>query len=242
MTQPKPVRSSFAGMSAVDVFTTVAGFTKDAESFLVEWYVAPPDVTERVADRPQLRSAIQDATAEPARLHFWDTFLYHAAERGIASEDVIAFSEYRNIPASAPVRLSRRDILANRLRHLAEQELHSRLNLLSKVRLRSGGTAHVAMLDFVGSVSDETPRLLLAIAKRLLPEGGFLLRSDRSFHLLGRTLVSSRRRSRLHADSLFYCPLVDRMYLAHQVRRGVSSLRVSPSTPCGRPPYVVAAF
>jgi hypothetical protein len=229
-------------LSAAGVFASIVKSSPQVASISVERYSAPPDVITRVRAGRELNAAVREAAEPKLPFHFWDRFLYAAVHYGVPPQEVIAFVEFRNPPDEPATSLTRRAVLAGHLSVLAERSAHDRLNVLSRVRLRSGVSAHFAMLDFSGTPTNGLRRLVLGVAARLLPDGGFLLDSGRSFHAIGSSIISSRRRRRLYADSLFYCPLVDRMYVAHQLRRSTSSMRISSSAPGTRPPYVVSTF
>lgn len=124
--------------------------------------------------------------------------------------------------------IPRADVLAGELTELAHKRSGGQaVGLLSEVELKSGELRHFVFLDFHCEVSVGNIKLVSGICDRLLPGGYFLLDSGDSYHAWGIQLVSPSERVRLLGRSLFYMPIVDGIYIAHQLMQDASSIRIS---------------
>jgi hypothetical protein len=109
----------------------------------------------------------------------------------------------------------------------------------SRVRMHSGQTAHLPMLDLQCSVSNENERVILAAMRILGEQRGALATSGRSYHYYGfepREPVDWRR---FMTHAILLTPLVDVRYVAHCLLENLACLRVEdhPSYP-GEPTVV----
>ena len=101
------------------------------------------------------------------------------------------------------------------------------------------GTLHVPFLDF--SVKERwagAERTAVAAAEAL-GIAGTVLASGRSFHFIGKELLSWERYAAFLYRALLLAPLVDERWIAHQLLAGEATLRVSPNS-AGHVPTAVA--
>ena len=124
--------------------------------------------------------------------------------------------------------ISRTDVLVGRLTEMAhKRNVGQAVGLLSEVELKSGELRHFVFLDFHCEVSEDNVKLVSGVCDRLLPGGYLLLDSGDSYHAWGIQLVSPSERVRRLGRSLFFMPIVDGVYIAHQLMQDASSIRIS---------------
>lgn len=102
------------------------------------------------------------------------------------------------------------------------------LNLLSEMRCSDGSSLHLPMLDFHALSAVPKQRFVVeAVVKRLFPEGAILLESGESYHAYGTQLLSEADFRQFLGRALLCAPIVDRVYLAHQLIEGRCALRLT---------------
>ncbi len=122
----------------------------------------------------------------------------------------------------------RSDILKGKLVELAHTLSENRsIGLSSEVELVTGEIQHFVFLDFHCDVLTHNTILVSEVCARLLPEGYLLLDSGDSYHAWGIQLVTPEERIRILGKSLFFMPIVDGTYIAHQLIQNTSSIRLS---------------
>lgn len=157
---------------------------------------------------------------------FWDSLLSAA----VLSDDVTrrailsrAIQHY----AAPPTPISMDEFVAE-LRRGAYAGLPSRemVSLSSRVTT-AAGVGHLPMLDFSLPHSASADDTAVEVASVLGIDGGYLLRSGTSYHLLGDHLTSWQESTELLARAQLLSPLIDHRWAAHQLIDQFCSLRVS---------------
>jgi hypothetical protein len=113
--------------------------------------------------------------------------------------------------------------------------------LASEVRLRSGDTRHLAMLDFQVPASDEVLDLVRSAAF-CIGGPGWVLASGRSYHYYGRELLTFSEMCAFLGRGLLFAPITDRAWVAHQLVDGACCLRIGGHPTKAGTPTVVADF
>lgn len=106
------------------------------------------------------------------------------------------------------------------------------LALTSVVRVRNGKVAHLPLMDFRCSKSGGNLRKLVTLfsaARTRLPNKGCILKSQRSYHFYGFTVLTKAGWVRFLGSCLLLGPLADSRYVAHCLLHGKSSLRITES-------------
>ena len=98
----------------------------------------------------------------------------------------------------------------------------------SKVIMKDGSVRHIPMLDFRVRCTDENTVIVKYICKQLLPNNhGFILVSGNSYHLIGNVLMYYDELVVFLGKALLYSPIVDDIWIAHQLIEGSCTLRLS---------------
>jgi hypothetical protein len=114
--------------------------------------------------------------------------------------------------------------------------------ICSRVRLASGDTRHLPMLDFRCAVTDDHTRAILGAVRILGETSGVLLNSGRSYHYYGFAPRDLEAWHRFETHAILLAPLVDVRYIAHSLLEDLACLRLDshPSHPFE--PVVIAVL
>jgi hypothetical protein len=98
----------------------------------------------------------------------------------------------------------------------------------SKVVLNAGEIRHLPMLDFHCPNTAVNLSLSCAVIQQLEIGPGYLLESGDSYHFYGSALLTPDEYVRFMGLALHYSPIVDKGWIAHQLREMASALRITP--------------
>lgn len=166
--------------------------------------------------------------ARQYRTPFWDAVLLEAINADRLTDLLLNEINLPHPSHIKPILIERRSLLEGELRDRVSAAGSGKVTaLLSEVFMDTGMKMHFPMLDFRCRADRAGLDAASRIARRLLPNSGTLLSSGRSYHAVGRELIRVEQLQRFLIDSLFYGPIVDRLYVAHHLRRGLCTLRIS---------------
>lgn len=235
----------FVGVSAKELWRLLVAMHQEIAEISVFSYTFPLPVQERAP-----MSDEEMALFRRARLKAASTGIpFHDAVVALAfSEEVLSSRIVNALTASNPESVQctwvgRREILQGDLEMaVSATQSPCALAVASTVRLDNGSLAHFPMLDLRCPISDSSQQGLLWIGRHLFPSGGILLRSGRSYHLLGAKFMSHEQVLYMYGQALMFSPVVDRSYVAHHLVRGFGSLRISENKDSSTEPIVVEIF
>ena len=92
--------------------------------------------------------------------------------------------------------------------------------------LKTGDIAHLLLLDFHITVSEENGRLCNAILAELNLSGN-LFDSGKSYHFISDTLFKEEEFLNVLYNCLLFAPIIDRAWIAHQLIEKSCCLRIS---------------
>lgn len=242
LSSPIPVEP---GNDSVSLWESLVGENDSIAAIDCFDFTPLPPLQDRVKLTSPDAEALESARLVSGQLDipFWDAVIGSGLRPGGLSDALLDMVPLANPPHIVPTRMTRDEVLDGRLRGKAQGVEAGRvLALVSRVELRSGGAAHFPMLDFGCPVGSASEQLITRIGLRLLDRGGIVLVSGKSYHLVGRVPVSVDTLHRFLAQSLFYVPVVDRMYVAHHLLRGYCTLRISTALTQASAPIVVTVF
>ncbi|MEC4723277.1 hypothetical protein RY831_29400 [Noviherbaspirillum sp. CPCC 100848] len=176
-------------------------------------------------------SRLADARSKQAQMPFWDALMLEAVGRQGLTETILNEASLHNPMHIERIPVHREAILKDGLEDFiqAANEKES-TGILSEVVLRDGRLLHYPMLDMRAAADEPGFRATVAIAKYILPSGAVIMRSGKSFHIIGTQLVDKDELVHFLVRSLFFGPIVDRKYVAHHLLRGFCTLRVSANS------------
>lgn len=110
---------------------------------------------------------------------------------------------------------------------ILNSKLNDNIALNSKVKLGTGEERHLPLLDFHIPISNENEKIVLEVIKLLGFLDGYILKSGESYHFIGVSLIDDSELVRLLSKALFFSPIIDRAWIAHQLIERSASLRIS---------------
>lgn len=205
-------------------------------------YNAPPSLQQRI-EMGRIEEELVNAALKIRKdvgTPFWEA-LFTACLKQHRFTDPLLDAALLHQGTGSQSEISREDLLEGKLAEMVHQTGYGEaVGLVSEVELKSGKHQHFIFLDFHCEVSEDNTELVSAVSNRLLPGGYLLLDSGDSYHAWGIQLVSSSERVKLLGRSLFFMPIVDGIYIAHQLNQEVSSIRISVGGQRRCAPQVIA--
>jgi hypothetical protein len=98
----------------------------------------------------------------------------------------------------------------------------------SKVVLNAGEIRHLPLLDFHCANNTANLSLSCAVIQQLEIGPGYFVESGDSYHFYGSALLTLDEYVRFMGLALHYSPIVDKGWIAHQLREMASALRITP--------------
>ncbi len=99
--------------------------------------------------------------------------------------------------------------------------------VLSEVVTAKGKKMHIPMLDFHCPNNKFNEKLACEVIRNIYTGKGYLLESGDSYHFYGEKLLTKNQLIMFLGKALQYSPIIDKMWLAHQLRELKCALRVS---------------
>ena len=223
------IPDKFLGKQATEACAELIRAHQSISKVRICHYEAPPSLQKRIKmsrieeDLVNVALKIRKEVGMP----FWEALFAACLKEGRFTNPLLDAALFHQ-GTGRKRRKHRADVLAGKLTEIAHKRSEGRaVGLLSEVELKSGELRHFVFLDFHCEVSGENTKLVSAVSSRLLPGGFLLLDSGDSYHAWGIQLVSSSERVKLLGRSLFFMPIVDGIYIAHQLNQDASSIRIS---------------
>jgi hypothetical protein len=110
----------------------------------------------------------------------------------------------------------------------------------SKAQLSDGRWVHLPMMDFTCRDTSEDLRKVVLAVPALGLSKGVILRSGKSFHYYGFSMLTSDEWMTFLGKCLLLVPITDARYVAHRMIEGVCTLRISSGPGAAGIPVVAA--
>lgn len=188
-----------------------------------------------VSSTRALRRAMEFRTS--LALPFWDAAMFAACEATEPTEGLFSAALFHNQPSSS-VLLRTETLCADQIRHAFADSNEHVMAILSEVETYDRVKLHIPMIDFHCRESD-TSRKQVETMLKAMSASGYLLASGKSYHFIGRELLTFAEMTRFLGRALLFGPIVDRTWVAHQLIEGRAALRVSSRPGYGGPPRVI---
>lgn len=203
---------------------------------------SPLPLQDRLQLDPEAGKILEQGLAirQKLGLPFWDSVLVASFGSGEAALPLLRNADFHNLNLRRKIQV----IAAQWSQALVDSEvcaLHkgNMLVLSSCVQLSSKQTAHIPMLDFHIPSNMKNQKVAEVIARKLDPNGGFLLESGKSYHFYGKSLLTEADFRQFLSHALLFSPVVDRAWIAHQLIENAAGLRISEKEDGGHIPFVV---
>lgn len=233
------------GAPAHVVWETLLSQDSDLENIAVFTYRFLPKLQDRSETAPQDSILFKRAgeMAISMGIQFHESAILTAFAEGKFNPNFLDTLCMANPKVPDRRWLSRNDVAAGKLQSLALETLPpDALSVTSEVQSQSGSLLHFPMCDLRCAVTPMNQEQAIQLGNYLLPQGGLLLVSSESYHLLGTKVVSYNELIRFFGLCLMFSPIIDRMYVAHHLIRGYGSLRISKNRNSDHVPIVVRQF
>lgn len=222
-------------MTSVEVIREILTLRQEIHHIHIVEFPFQPVLQERLeltqTEERQIAKAL--AIRELLGLQFWDALLLTCLSNSDFSPRLLEQVKAHNTDTIVRCLSARGSALED---HLAR---HPGVNIAfsSKVGLDTGEEGHLPLLDFHCANNAANLSLSCAVIQRLEVGPGYLLESGESYHFYGSALLSPNEYVRFMGLALQYSPIVDKVWIAHQLREMTSALRITPKR--GITPFLV---
>lgn len=212
-------------MTTIDIIKNVFLNNTGIDSVRLIGYDAQKDIKSEYAsvwtDKDEAVYASAMKLRDQMSIPFWIAIMANCIGN-VSWSELCLTASLRHHPIHFIADISARNI-ASLDRLAAETE---RIALNSAVLLADGSEAHIPMLDFHIPFSDVNTPIVTNICNKL-GEPGYLMTSGKSYHFIGRNTFSYSDMVQFLARALLFTPLVDEIWIAHQLQDKSCSLRIS---------------
>lgn len=155
------------------------------------------------------------------RLPFWDSIMLtmFGNEKFSSSIFDAALLHHNN---SKLLKLSNDSHLYSNLKKLQEENY----GWNSVIELSNGVKMHLPLLDFHIPYSHINTEIVKQTLLRLQLGSGYLMHSGESYHYIHNYYLTDKDLMQLLIKSLFFSPIIDRLWVAHQLLNGSATLRI----------------
>lgn len=222
-------------MESYEVIELIGRKRKEIDSFYFfplqkQWLLQDRIVLEE-KDIVHIEKALM--IREDLKLPFWDCVMLSTFDNPGFSEKILdatlCHRDCENL-----IEIKNDETLRQHLLQLREQGYAWN----SLVKLKNGIRKHIPMLDFHIPVSDNNLNVVKSILKKLGFAECMVLNSGESYHAISTTYVDEEKLMNTLQRTLFFSPIVDRLWVAHQMLNKSCSLRIGKKH--GLIPEVVA--
>lgn len=217
--------------TATDFLRALCEKTPTISELNFRTYLLAPGVDKRVSEKGIIDDAVL-AKAEQFKRDFggslWDAVLRILMHKGnYLPESLLSRAlVHKHDPRERSFNLTNEEFItqgtAAIITNLRDDE---GLAISSRVRIRSGYSAHLPMLDFA-SEPTQANRKAVEYMLRAIDQPGVILNSGNSYHFIGISLLGSDEWLRFMGRSLLLAPLIDARYTGHRLYDGECYLRV----------------
>lgn len=209
--------------TTLDIIKTIYTQNPDIASFKVIEYQPQKDIKKDLSDRwTQCDESVFQNALNLRREHqipFWNAIMASCINNKEWSRNCLSASLRHN-----PIRLIA-EIASSKLELLPAIEADGdRKSINSEVTMKDGSVKHIPMLDFHIPYGDDSTEVVKEICN-LLGIHGYVLSSGRSYHFIGTELVDFSGMVKFLSKALLFTPIVDEIWIAHQLQDGSCSLR-----------------
>ncbi len=191
------------------------------------------------ADMKVVRQA-QDLR-EQVGIPFWDGAMIAASTVDPVPFGILTAAKFHQTLAGKPQNLNVNELNLEYITKISNeaQNGNNLLALTSVVNLHGQIIRHIPLLDFHCGFSPEATRVVAAVLRELNQRGA-LFSSGKSYHFYGVSLLCEEELRVFLGRALFFSPITDKTWIAHQMIENCCALRISGRKDYGRPPKLVA--
>jgi hypothetical protein len=162
-------------------------------------------------------------------LPFWDSLLGSCFGRRAGYRRLVEAAQFHQSHRDSFVRVSREDVLSDKLTSMAATVTDTAWSLFSSIELNDGTKAHFPLMDFHCPESEWNDGLVSVVCRQLFRGTVYVFSSGKSYHAIGSALLDAHGLQRFLARALLFSPIIDGRYVAHQLLEEGCALRLTSS-------------
>lgn len=209
-----------------DVIKALLLNNRDIIGVFVHTFPNSPKIQQRISfsDLETLQFELALNLRDAVGLPFWDALMLTYKDRKHFSTKILD---------SALLHQSKKEKTFIDVKTFFQEEFELKLRgdinyaFNSEVVLSNGSRGHILMLDFQIPQNAVNQKIAEHLIRCLDIQDGFLFNSGRSYHYLGKRIVDELSMIRFLSTALFFTPLIDKMWIAHQLIDRSCSLRIT---------------
>jgi hypothetical protein len=213
-------------VDTIDIIKEIVRNDNNITGIYVHTFPCAPGLEDRIhftkLERTHYNVALK--LREKHHVPFWDALMLSFYNKKKYSERI--FENILNSHAKRIKRYISREELLNTsiINDLKNSNENYALN--SKVETISGKkNTHLLLLDFHIPENVNNQLIVENICKLLKLKTGYLLKSGKSYHFIGNNIISTYKLISFISKCLFFTPIIDKSWIAHQLIDKSCSLR-----------------
>ncbi len=202
-------------------------------------YTSPPLLQERIEIKEFEKTIIEQALSirKATKVPFWEAIFSACMKSGECTAALLKATFFHQGQGQS-IDYYRRDLESDILVKVTEGNTLN-VSLCSEVIDTHEESHHLNFLDFHCEVSKNNTRIVHSVCRELMPQGFLVLDSGDSYHASSLNLMSAEQRIHVLGKSILVSPIIDSIYIAHQLQQSSSSIRISEGGKATKLPTVI---
>ena len=227
-------------MNTLEVIKEIVGNTSDISGIYIHSFPTAPKLENRLSFNAIEKEHYESALKLRAEhnVPFWDALMlsfYNKEQFSIRILDSVL-----NSHAKREKQFVSRETLLN-TEFLEKLQFGSEnYAISSQLETKDGNRRHLLLLDFHIPETENNQLIVEKVLELLGVKKGYLLRSGKSYHFIGSDLITTYGLISFISRCLFFTPIVDKSWIAHQLIEKSCSLRFTEKK--GLYPSVIKTF
>lgn len=233
------------GKNSLELIKEIVRSCSEISKVQVVRYSYLSEIQQRVSKNEDLDKVFSQAMGYRSQLKmpFWDACMVTLSSGNYSVPiNFIREAGRHDTHRGKETLFERDELLDCRVQAYLNNSKNQLVCIVSEVILHNDQRLNLPLLDFHCPINKGNHKLVSQICKVLLPEGFAILESDSSYHCYGFSLLSQEDLVQFLAKALFYSPIIDRAYIAHQLLEKRCSLRISGKSDQAALPKIVEVF
>ena len=172
-------------------------------------------------EKKQIKTALD--IREKLGFSFWESLMSTFLNNEHSNYNLLKYALHHNKNLNIS-EISANDF--NKLEFFIKANKTNNLAFISKVNM-SDGYKHLPLIDFHITPSEINQKIVEVVLNKLALNSGYLINSGKSYHFISKKLVSQNELEILLAKMIFFSPIIDRNWIAHQLIEKKCALRVT---------------
>lgn len=213
-------------MDTIEIVKNIIESNVEIKNIYLHDFPTPKGIEERIQfgpiEKEQFKNAIQIKAA--AKISFWESLMLSFFNREHFSEDII-HQMLNHHTRRDKFSVGREEVLDGHLEQY--RDLNDNIAINSKVQMNDGKVRHLVLLDFHIPETPLNQKVVESVLNSFNLSNGYLLKSGKSYHYISNFVVSKIRLNQILNRSLFYSPIIDKYWVAHQLMDKSCSIRIT---------------